>query len=118
MIVDFFGMLPMNIILEYLVDTMHPGRTMFVSCLIGLARCTRLCSIMQAIVIYEEIKADFKKIDFAVYVIGNGIFCFLVGHWIVCLWTFLILVVEQHDPDNWWDFTKLGADPTWSAYLH
>lgn len=102
MIVDFFGMLPLNIVLDFMIDQIAKERTILTCCLVGLFRCTRMFSIMQAITIFEEIKVDFKKVGFAVYVAGNALFCFLIGHWIVCLLTFLILVVEQHDPDNWW----------------
>ena len=45
-------------------------------------------------------------------------FCVLVGHWIVCLHVFLILIVEQHDPNNWWLFQKLHTKPYWSNYIH
>lgn len=94
MIVDFFGMLPLNIVLDILIDQISSERTIYTSCLVGLSRCTRMFSIMQALTIFEEIKVDFKKARFAVYVFGNILFCLLIGHWIVCLWTFLILVVE------------------------
>lgn len=94
MIVDFFGMLPLNIVLDFGIDLISPGMTIHVLCLIGIARCTRMFSVMQAVNIFEEIKLDFKKNRFTIQAAGNGMFCLLVGHWIVCLWTFLILVVE------------------------
>ena len=94
MIVDFFGMLPLNIVLDFGIDLIAPEMTIHVVCLIGIARCTRMFSVMQAINIFEEIKLDFKKNRFAIQAAGNAMFCLLVGHWIVCLWTFLILVVE------------------------
>jgi hypothetical protein len=94
MIVDFFGMLPLNIVLDFGIDLIAPEMTIHVLCLIGIARCTRMFSVMQAVNIFEEIKLDFKKNRFTVQAAGNAMFCLLVGHWIVCLWTFLILVVE------------------------
>jgi hypothetical protein len=94
MIVDFFGMLPLNIVLDFGIDLIAPEMTIHVLCLIAIARCTRMFSVMQAVNIFEEIKLDFKKNRFTIQAAGNAMFCLLVGHWIVCLWTFLILVVE------------------------
>lgn len=44
-------------------------------------------------------------------------FCFIVGHWIVCLWVFTILIIEQHDPNNWWFVEGLDKKATWSIYI-
>lgn len=46
MIVDFFGMLPMNIVLEFGIDPVAKDRAIFAVCLIGIARCTRMFSVM------------------------------------------------------------------------
>jgi hypothetical protein len=61
LIVDFFGMLPLNIVLDFLIDLISPRITILTCCLVGLFRCTRMFSIMQAVNIFEEIKLDFKK---------------------------------------------------------
>lgn len=118
MIVDFFGMLPLNIVLDFGIDLISPSITMHALCLIAIARCTRMFSTMQAVNIFEEIKINFKKNRFAIQSAGNILFVLLVGHWIVCLWTFLILIIEQHDPNSWYFYSNLHKDPLWSVYIH
>ena len=104
MIVDFFGMIPMNIILDFMIDLVSEDRLILTCCLVGLARLTRMFSVAQMVNIFEIIKLETKKNRATLEGVGNLMFCVVVGHWLVCLWTFVILVVEQHDKQNWWYF--------------
>jgi hypothetical protein len=56
MVVDFFGMLPLNIILDFLVDLISKKASISTCCIVGVFRCTRMFSIMQAVTIFEIIK--------------------------------------------------------------
>lgn len=46
MIVDFFGMLPLNITLDFQIDMISKDRMIYTCCLVGLARLTRMFSVM------------------------------------------------------------------------
>ena len=46
MIVDFFGMLPLNIVLDLIIELRGPKVNIIICCFVGLFRCTRMFSIM------------------------------------------------------------------------
>lgn len=51
-----------------------------------------------------------KKHELIISLTGNVFFLFLVTHWLICAWVFLIFIVEQHDELNW--LTEFVPDRT------
>ena len=60
---------------------------------------------------------DFRSYASWLTNIGNIFFIFLIGHWCVCSWVFLIHVIESRFTTNWYNYYDLGSKQGWEVYI-
>jgi multisubunit Na+/H+ antiporter MnhC subunit len=94
LVIDFFGMLPLNIVLSLTFKLVSPNVKVQNVMIVAVARTIRMVSIWPALSIFQLLKIHFKKYAFSISLMGNGAFLFFVTHWTVCAWYFLISEVE------------------------
>ena len=56
LIPDLFGVIPLNIVLDFSFNLMGKNVSKLSCCIVGFFRCTRMISVIRAVTIFEIIK--------------------------------------------------------------
>ncbi len=91
MIYTVFAFLPFNLILPWIKTEQRLIKTLVLS----PVRALRMISVYHLNIMFYYIRGYFRRGQDALKAIQNIAFIFLLGHWAVCAWMFLINVAED-----------------------
>jgi len=96
LIMDFMGVLPLNVIFE---NYRYPFPTIIP---ITLLRLTRMLAIKKLLESFEKLEIEFKKINVIMFIVKTVLILYLLLHWTSSYWYFLNKYIEPDIYVNSW----------------
>ena len=101
LVVDLFGLLPLNLILGIVcpLDKDSHMRTVLV---VSAFRLLRVISIWRMFELIDELTVYLKSASYYIILIKAAAIWFIIGHLMVCAWYYVVAIVERDRTKDTW----------------
>ena len=113
LLLDICGMVPFNIIL----GQSAPYQSGIV--IISIVRSIRIFSSWRAVQLFGKAEVSFRNNRFNVImqVMKATFYIFFLGHFLACLWWFVVRYYEDQTEPTWIDYNKIKEEALYVQYL-